>query len=127
MRKSGLRVLIPLLFLILFVSYLAYADEGKKYTSKEAAFHVGETATVCGVVASKKWATRTKGQPIFLNLDEPYPNQIFTILIWGSDRPAFGSPENMYARKRMCVTGKIKKYRGKVEIIVKNPKQIIVE
>lgn len=127
MRKYSLRILIPLLFVILFISYLAYAEEGKKYTSKEAAYHVGETATVCGLVASMKWATRSKGQPTFLNLDEPYPNQIFTILIWGSDRPAFGSPENMYANKRICVTGKIKEYRGKAEIIAKYPKQIIVE
>ena len=106
---------------------MAFAEEGKKYTSKEAAYHVGETATVCGVVASTKWATRTKGQPTFLNLDEPYPSQIFTILIWGSDRPAFGLPENIYARKRICVTGKIKEYRGKAEIIAKNPKQIKIE
>lgn len=127
MRKFSLRVLVPLFFTIFFVSYMAYAEEGKKYTSKEAAYHVGETATVCGVVASTKWATRTKGQPTFLNLDEPYPNQIFTILIWGSDRPAFGSPENIYAKKRICVTGKIKEYRGKAEIIAKNPKQIRME
>jgi micrococcal nuclease len=119
--------LVPLLFVTLFVSYLADAEEDKKYTSREAVYHVGETATVCGVVASTKWATRSKGQPTFLNLDEPYPNQIFTILIWGSDRPAFGSPENMYASKRICATGRIKEYRGKAEIIAKNPKQIKVE
>lgn len=106
---------------------MAYGAEGKKYSAREAAYHVGETATVCGVVASTKWATRSKGQPTFLNLDEPYPNQIFTILIWGSDRPAFGSPENMYANKRICVTGKIKEYKGKAEIIAKDPKQIKID
>jgi hypothetical protein len=123
----SLRVFILFLFVTLFVSYMAYAEEGKKYTSREAVRHVGETATVCGVVASTKWATRSKGQPTFLNLDEPYPNQVFTILIWDSDRPAFGSPEILYANKRICATGKIKGYRGKAEIIANHPKQINVE
>jgi len=44
----------------------------------EAAKHIGEKATVCGVVASARYASRSKGQPTFLNLDKPYPNQIFT-------------------------------------------------
>jgi hypothetical protein len=26
------------------------------------------------------------------NLDEPYPRETFTILIWGSDREKFGAP-----------------------------------
>ena len=127
MRKSRLRFLVPLISITVFISLIAYGAEDKKYSAKEAAYHVGETATVCGVVASTKWSTRTKGQPTFLNLDEPYPNQIFTVLIWGSDRPAFGSPENIYARKRICVTGKIKEYRGKPEIIIKDPNQITLE
>ena len=129
--KKSITIILTCIFTLAIAGYLvagvAYAEEGKRFTAKEASYHIGEIATVCGVVASAKWATRTKGQPTFINLDEPYPNQIFTILIWGSDRPAFGTPENMYARKRICVTGKIKEYRGKAEIIVKNPSQIKIE
>lgn len=33
-----------------------------------------------------------KGQPAFINLDKPYPNQIFAFLIWGSDRSKFEKP-----------------------------------
>jgi len=50
----------------------------KKLTAAEAKDHVGETATVCGNVVSTRYAASTKGQPTFLNLDKPYPNQIFT-------------------------------------------------
>ena len=40
-----------------------------------------------------------------------------TVPIWGSDRPKFGRPEETYRRKSVCVTGKIKEYRGVPEIV----------
>jgi hypothetical protein len=53
-------------------------------------------ATVCGSVVSTHYAPGTKGQPTFLNLDKPYPNQVFTVLIWGESRSKFGTPESEY-------------------------------
>jgi hypothetical protein len=35
------------------------------------------------------------------------PKEVFTILIWGSDRAKFGTPETKYKDARVCVTGKI--------------------
>jgi hypothetical protein len=55
-------------------------------TSSEAKAHSGSTATVCGKVMSPRYATSPKGQPTFLNFDKAYPNQEFTVVIWGSDR-----------------------------------------
>ena len=49
----------------------------------DAKNHIGERATVCGKVASERTALGSRGQPNFINLDAPYPNQVFTILIWG--------------------------------------------
>jgi hypothetical protein len=66
------------------------APAEKKLTAAEAGQHVGETATVCGVVASGRYAERTRGRPTFLNLDKPYPDQVFTILILGENRAKFG-------------------------------------
>jgi hypothetical protein len=66
----------------------------KKYSTSEAKEHYGVTATVCGEVVSTRYATSTKGQPTFLNLDKPYPNQVFTIVIWGNNRSKFGTSEN---------------------------------
>ena len=34
-----------------------------------------------------------RGGLTFLNLDRPWPDQPFTIVIWGVDRPGFGRPE----------------------------------
>jgi hypothetical protein len=98
-----------------------------KLTAPEAKEHIGEMATVCGTVASAHFAERTRGQPTFLNLDKSYPNQIFTILIWGNHREKFGSPENRYQDKRVCVTGAIKGYRGVPEIVADEPSQIVIE
>lgn len=93
-------------------------------TPAQAKNHLGENATVCGSVASATFAARTKGQPTFLNLDQPYPNPIFTVLIWGSDRPKFGQPEGSYKGKRLCVTGTIKVFRGVPEIVLTDPAQL---
>ena len=98
--------------------------QAERITATEAKRHVGEQATVCGKVVSAHYAARSKGNPTFLNLDEPYPKQIFTILIWGSDRAKFGDPESRYAEKQVCVTGKITNYRGAPEIVANDPTQI---
>ena len=96
-------------------------------SAAEAKDHVGEKATVCGEVASVHYAARSRGNPTFINLDKPYPNQIFTVLIWGSDRPKFGDPEEAYRNKHICVTGKISDYKGVPEIIAYEPSQIKVQ
>jgi nuclease S1 len=81
-------------------------------------------ATICGRVASATNATNANRQPTFLNLDKPYPNHIFTAVIWGSDRSAFPYVPESLADRRICVTGTIRVYRGKAEIIVSGPNQI---
>jgi DNA/RNA endonuclease YhcR with UshA esterase domain len=99
----------------------------KRLNTAEAKDHIGETATVCGTVTSTRYAASTKGQPTFLNLDKPYPNQVFTVLIWGSNRSKFGTPEIEYKGKHLCATGKITEYRGVPEIVANNPGQISLD
>ena len=95
------------------------------YTADQAKNHVGERATVCGVVASAHFAS-SKGQPTFLNLDNPYPDLIFTVLIWGNDRAKFGTPERDYMGKNIFVTGTIQRYRNSPEIVARDLSQIAV-
>jgi hypothetical protein len=105
----------------------AQTSKGKRLTAAEAKDHIGERTTVCGRVASTHYAASSRGQPTFLNLDEAYPKHVFTILIWGSDRPKFGDPESKYRDKQVCVTGLIKEYRGGPEIVASEPTQIEVQ
>jgi DNA/RNA endonuclease YhcR with UshA esterase domain len=92
----------------------------------DAIHHVGQTATVCGRVASAKYVTTGK-MPTFLNLDQPYPNQVFTAVIWGAARPRFQPPPETLQGKSLCVTGVINEYKSKAEIIVEDPVQIAVQ
>ncbi len=93
----------------------------------EARHHVGEDARVCGQVASAAHFASIKGRPTFLNLERPYPDQPFTVVIWGSNRSRFeGPPERLFDGKAICVTGRIETYRGKPQIVVEDPDQITV-
>jgi len=122
-----MRATRTLLLLLIGTVLVLPAQAQRKLTATEAKDHVGETATVCGDVVSTRYAASTKGQPTFLNLDKPYPHQIFTIAIWGSNRGKFGTPETEFKGKRVCVTGKITEYRGVPEIVTDNPKLIRID
>jgi len=116
-------ILIPTVLVLL--AGVGYAQTS--VSAAEAKSHVGERATVCGEVASTRYAARTRGNPTFINLDKPYPNQIFTVLIWGTDRPKFGDPEELYRNKHICITGKISDYKGVPEVVAYEPPQIKVQ
>jgi DNA/RNA endonuclease YhcR with UshA esterase domain len=116
-------LVIPFVIVLWAASGLAQTS----ISAAEAKNHVGERATVCGDVASTRYAASSRGRPTFINLDKPYPNQIFTVLIWGTNRPKFGDPEEAYRGKHICVTGKIGDYKGAPEIIAYEPSQIKVQ
>lgn len=92
--------------------------------AEDAAHHLGETATVCGVVASAKFDIGLRSQPTFLDFGRAYPDQVFTAVIFGSDRAKFGTPETALRGKQVCVTGKIQDRSGMPEIILTDPKQL---
>jgi hypothetical protein len=85
---------------------------------------VGQRATVCGTVATARYAASTRGRPTFLNFDKAYPNEDFTVLIWGENRAKFGTPGNNYRGKQVCVSGKITTFRDTPEMIISDPAQI---
>ena len=91
---------------------------------EDAVRHIGETATVCGVVASAKFEAHVRSQPTLLDLGKSYPHAIFTAVIYGDNRPKFGAPETALRGKRICVTGQISDYRGKPEIVLTDPSQL---
>jgi DNA/RNA endonuclease YhcR with UshA esterase domain len=107
----------------LVVFAAAYADH-PRVSPETALSHVGETVTVCGIVASAKFAAKSRRQPTFLNLNRPYPDHIFTAVIWGDDRSNFAYPPESLAGKRICVTGTVAVYKGRAEIVVSTESQI---
>jgi hypothetical protein len=90
-------------------------------SATDAKNHIGEQTTVCGVVASEKTAASSRGEPTFINLDSAYPNQVFTILVWGDDRQNVGQLPRIGSH--ICASGLIKDYRGVPEIVVRSSGQ----
>ena len=90
----------------------------------EAAEHIGETATVCGVMASGKYDADMKSQPTFLDFEKPVSRPgIYSRHLWfGSEK--FATPETSLRGKRICVTGKIQDRSGLPQIILNDPKQL---
>jgi DNA/RNA endonuclease YhcR with UshA esterase domain len=110
----------------LFLGFCTYVWAADRLSASEASAHIGEQATVCGTVASAHYARSSRGAPTFLNLDKPYPDHIFTALIWGDARERFSNPPEMLKGRSICVSGMIKAYHGIAEIIVESPAQIEV-
>jgi len=102
----------------------AFSVSAADLRAEDAARHVGETATVCGVVASAKFDSELQSQPTFLDFAKPYPDQVFTAVIFGADRTKFGTPETSLRGKRVCVTGKIQQQHEMPEIVLSDPKQL---
>jgi hypothetical protein len=91
------------------------------YTAREAARHVGETATIIDKVDGVHQSG--KGN-IFLNIGGTYPNQAFTASIAARSASKFRNPQQ-YQGRIVAVSGKITLYRGKPEIIVTALSQIV--
>jgi hypothetical protein len=123
-------VSIPIVILLGAAAPPQKCPPAASITPQDAARCDGQVKTVCGKVVSGKYV-RTGSRPTLLNLDEPYPHQIFTIMISEENRSKFPSPpEKAFKGRRVCVQGKITSYNGKQgpqpEIVVDQPSQIQV-
>ncbi|MFZ0929140.1 MAG: hypothetical protein WAN11_11100 [Syntrophobacteraceae bacterium] len=118
----------PLLIITLLAGLVSIAHAQETISSQDAAKFIGQQKTVCGTVGSTHFAPKREGQPTFIDFEKPYPNQVFTALIWGSDRGKFKTPpEMLYSGKEICVTGMIESYEDRTAIIVKDPSQLKVK
>ena len=121
---------MALLLVAVFILSRVYSPETPQtpdifLDASEATDFVGEFAEVCGYVASARFAMEINGQPTFLNFDEPYPDQVFTVVIWGEYRPAWRTPpEELYVNRAICVTGRIRLHQGTPQIVVQDPGRI---
>ena len=98
----------------------------KKISIDSVNYHKNEMVTVCGKVYETKFSEES--QTTFIDLGGAYPNALLTVVIFGKDIANFKeAPEILYKDKNICVTGVIKEYKTKDEIIVSKPEEIVVE
>ena len=94
----------------------------------EAAKHVGENTTVCDKVFGGRFLENAKDQPTLLNMGDVYPNNPFTFVIFGENRKKFNYlPEEFLVNKQVCVTGEIKIFHDKPQIIVTDSSQLKIK
>jgi nuclease S1 len=91
------------------------------YTDREAAAHLGETATVVGTVAA---VFRSKKGTVYLNFGADYPHQTFTAVALAPAGAWTAGLDSLVGR-RVGVHGAIVRYRGRVEIVLQDAGQIV--
>ncbi|HLX72158.1 MAG TPA: hypothetical protein VKV04_21275 [Verrucomicrobiae bacterium] len=89
--------------------------------AKDADFFYNQTATITGKVAQVTF----RPQVVFLNLDEAYPNSPFAGVIFTKDTNGFGDLPALMG-KNVAVTGLVKKFNDKPEIVLTNASQLKV-
>jgi hypothetical protein len=134
LRGKRLFAVIALLLLIPFVLYRIVGTSGRMplshgsrtpttLTDTEAAQHVGTYAEVSGVVADVHETADPRGGTTFLDFGATYPSESFTAVIFASDRQRFGNLEGLVGRM-VQITGRIERYRGRTEIVLRSPDQM---
>jgi hypothetical protein len=90
--------------------------------------HVGDSIKYCGKVVTARLMERMNNSPAFLNIDEAYPRQSVTVVVWSNDRPNFKEqPEKFYLNKNVCIYGKLEKYKEQLQIVVHSDQQLVVQ
>jgi hypothetical protein len=85
--------------------------------------NIGKKVTVCESVYFIKSSTNITQ----INLGGKYPNCPLTIVIFEKNYKNFsGIIEDLYKNKNICVKGKIEDYKGRPQIIIEKPQDIIV-
>ncbi len=91
--------------------------------SIDAEQYVNNKTTVCGTVVATRVLKDNKG--VVANLDQRFPNTLFSFTIWQSNIPNFSyEPATYLMNKKICITGNITLYRGKPTTEAQNEKAI---
>ncbi len=88
--------------------------------------HVGELVVIEGVVVQVSYAEKAGGKPIFLNMFDPYPNNLFSVIIYEDNLKKFLAKEE-YLNKPVRITGMLRAsqdVKRPPSINLKNPSQI---
>jgi DNA/RNA endonuclease YhcR with UshA esterase domain len=86
--------------------------------------YTGKSVTVC----SEVYGVKTTEKVTYINVGAKYPHAPLTIVIFKKDLEANfkDTPEKLYGNQHICVTGVVKDYKGKMEIVISKPEDIIV-
>ena len=107
------------LLIFLLVPLVCWA-QSLHIKDSEATAHVGQQVVVEGAVAA---VFTSRSGNTFLNFGAPYPNQDFSAVIFAENSSSFRNVEQLQG-KRVAVSGVVRLYRGKPEIILRSAHQL---
>lgn len=112
---------------ILIISSLSLSAQSK-ITPDEAAKHIGDSVTVCGKIFGGRYFDRGENKITLLNMGAVYPQSPLTIVIDEASRKNFTTkPEEFYTDKTVCITGIVKEFKGKPQIVVTKETEITIQ
>jgi DNA/RNA endonuclease YhcR with UshA esterase domain len=115
--RSALLKFIPLAMALALASAAASAGT---ISADSAGAHIGQTVAVRGTVAE---VGHSGSGTVFLDFGAPYPNAVFTAVIFSDSTSQFPSIEQAEG-KTVTVNGTVQLYRGRPEIILRSPSQL---
>lgn len=108
----------------LFISLAAPASSfAQDLRPAEAARYLGETVTVTGKVTGVHYDSRSGNT--FINMGGRYPNHTFYGIIFRSSASNFQGIKSLDGAT-VSLSGTVKDYRGKPQIVLSSPSQIVV-
>ncbi|MGH8428654.1 MAG: hypothetical protein ACRES7_11880 [Gammaproteobacteria bacterium] len=81
----------------------------------------------CGIVADVRFDSSNQGPAMFVDLGRPHPIESMQIVIPQRNLGRFDPSPASWEGQRICVTGPVKSYGGRPEIIAHGPNQIHVD
>jgi DNA/RNA endonuclease YhcR with UshA esterase domain len=109
------------LFLGLFL--IVASAKAETIQPADAAKYVGKSVTVEGIVSEVHHTT--SGKATFVDIGGRYPNNVFTGVLFSDDAPKFLDIDSLTG-KTIDLTGIVKLYQGRPEIILNDPGQLKV-
>lgn len=87
----------------------------------------GQKVTICSKVESIYVSNKTK-KTTFINFGKTYPNEKLIVVIFEKDLMNFSYDVSTHLKnKTVCITGFVKMYKGKPEIIATKEEQIVIQ
>ena len=122
-KQMFMRFLSIIAFLFFSLSSIAQ----KEIKLEDVKDHVGDSVKVRGKVFAVKYLENAKNSPTLINMGAAYPDQLLTVVIWGDVRTQLGyKPEEELPKGIAVVYGKIELYKGKPQIVIKTPDQLML-
>jgi hypothetical protein len=110
-----------LLFIFFLITTITLKAQTPTISIKDAPNYINQTVTVCDSV----YGTKALDNITFLNFGGNFPKAPLTIVIFKANRSKFPQePALLFDKKRICITGKITEYKGKLQVVLNEVGQV---